>query len=458
MEDHLSRASWLSLIRTPSEWQHEFGPTHSPVLVAGASPQVTGIVDAIRGLRGSPPKCVLIEGGVGSGKSIVATAFHAECLQSGVDALMVNEGSDPASLVASAASASALIVDNLDLLPGGLRRALFERRTAVPQGTVLTTSGLSALERELLSPADELHVLGGLEERPSDVLVLATLKWRDLGLTPDLPDICADEVPLAFSRGPWARGARSVRRFVEILAERLALEGYFERAPRPIGPADALGALVEVLREERPPERRDVIRIIVEGRTDAMYLEAAARLAHANWGTDLLSSCEISPPGEEREGGADRAARHLISLEAQGVIAIALFDDDELGRAAAKDARRFTSQKVHVLPAEFDPLGNDPGSSTVEIEDLLPGALLRHFYDEHPELHPEEMTTRGDRTRIVIAGPDKNVVAAWVCDRATFADLERITYALCMMRASIGLSLPGACPPLDEWLRRLSRR
>jgi hypothetical protein len=79
---------------------------------------------------------------------------------------------------------------------------------------------------------------------------------------------------------------------------------------------------------------------------------------------------------------------------------------DEPGRTAAKDARRYTRQKVHLLPAEFDPLNAPQGSGKVEIEDLVASAMLQRFYEANPDLEPEERTTRGNRIRTVVAGPD----------------------------------------------------
>lgn len=454
-----NRRFWLALTRRPSEWQHPFGPLHAPVIVAGSSPQVLGLVAAIRSL-GQPGarKCVIVEGGRGSGKSLASAAFQAACQDSATDAVLVNEGTEPASVIRRVQAADALIVDNLDQLSPGLRQALFARRHDASTGTLLTVSRLSAIERELLDDDDDHYLVGRWEERPSDVLIVATVMWRDLGLTPDLPDLCAEGIPEAFSRGPWTSGGHSVRRFITLLADALAIEGYFERTPRPIGIADVLSALVATIREEQPCEHEDVIRIVVEGRTDATYLEAAARLAREQWGTDLLSGCRVAPPGEDRQGGAGPAVRELISLEAQGVSAAGLFDDDDPGRTAARDARKYTNlnQKVNLLPAEFDPLKNPKGSGKIEIEDLVSLALIERFYEANPNLQPEEKTTRGNLLRIVIAGPDKERAAAWICERASFEDMAKIVYVLCMLRQSIGLPLPQACPPLPNWIRELS--
>lgn len=414
---------------------------------------------AIRAL-GQPgsPKCVVVEGGDGSGKSLAAAAFQAVCQASGTDVVLVNEGSEQASVIQRVDAGDALIVDNLDTLPAGLRRALFQRRHGASIGSLLTVSRLSPLERELLGTDDDHHLMGRMEDRQPDVLIIATLKWRDLGLTPDLPYLCSEGVPEAFSRGLWPRGAHSVRRVIDLLAEALALEGYFERTPRPISVADVLSAIVAVIREEQPLEPEEVIRIVVEGRTDAAYLEAAAQLAHEEWGTDLLSGCRVAPAGEDREGGAGSLVRQLISLEAQGITAVGLLDDDEPGRIAAKDARRYTNQKVHLLPREFEPLRNPDRSSKIEIEDLVSPSLIERFYDEHSELRPEERTTRGDLTRIVVAGPDKERVANWICERASFSEMAKVVYVLCILRRSIGLPLPDACPPLDDWIWKLSGR
>lgn len=453
------RRAWLALTRTPSEWQYAFGPARAPVVIAGTSLRVRSLVAAIRSI-GQPgtQKCVIVEGAAGSGKSLAVAAFQAACQESQTTAALVNEGSDPDSVIPRVSAADVVIVDNLDQLSAGLRRKLFERRHAAPSGTLITASRLSPVERQLLNDNDDYHLVGTWEEQGSDVLLIATVMWRDLALAPDLPDLCAAGVPEAISQGSWTHGGHSVRRFIDYLSNALAVAGYFERPPRPIEVQDILPALLAVIRDERPCEDENVVRIVVEGRTDAMYLEAAARAARAEWGTDLLSGCRVAPPGEDRDGGAEKVVPELIVFGGHGVIAVGLFDLDGPGRAAFKDAGKYTKQKVHVLPAEFDPLKNGPGSEEVEIEDLVSPALIARLYDENPELHPEETTSRGKLVRTVVKGPDKERAAAWVCEQASFEDLVKIVYVLCMLRQSIGLPLPDACPPLRDWIRELSAR
>ncbi len=444
-------------MRRPSEWQHEFGPASSPVIIAGSSEPMFGLVQAIKAL-GQPDsaKCVVVEGGDGCGKSLAATAFQAACQENGIAAVLVNEGSEPGSVMQRLKEADALIVDDLDLLPAGLRRQLFERRHTASKGCLLTLSRLNPLERQLLTVDDDHHPIGRWEERPSDVLIIASLAWDDLGLIPNLPNLCADGVAEVLGRGPWSRGAHSIRRAVALVAEAIELEGYFEQSQRSIGVANVLGAVVAVILEEQPPEQDDAIRIVVEGSTDATYIKTAARLAHDLWGFDLLAGCHVAPPGEDREGGAAKAVRELFLLDAQGTTSVALFDDDDPGRSAVKDARKFSRQKVHLLPAELDPLKNPNGSGKTEIEDLVALSLLERFYTENPELEPEERTIRGNLKRVVVAGSDKNVAADWIDQHASFDDMQKIVYVICMMRQSIGLPLPDACPPLPDWLRELA--
>jgi hypothetical protein len=400
-------ASWLALMRRPSEWQHEFGPPASPVIIAGSSEPISRLVHAIKALgRPDSARCVVVEGGDGCGKSLAAAAFQALCQEDGRAVLLVNEGSEPASVMPRLKDADALIVDDLDLLPAVLRRGLFERRHTASMGCLLTLSRLNPLERQLLTVDDDHHPIGRWEERPRDVLIIASLAWNELGLTPSLPDLCVDGVAEVLGRGPWSRGAHSIRRAIALVAEAIELQGYFEQSPHPIGAADVLEALVAVIREDQPPEQDDEIRIVVEGSTDATYIKTAARLAYDHWGFDLLAGCHVAPPGEDREGGADKAVRELFLLDARGITSVALFDDDDPGRNALKDARKFSRQKVHLLPAEFDPLKNPNGSGKTEIEDLVSLSLVERFYAENPTLEPEERTARGDLRRVVVSGPD----------------------------------------------------
>ena len=455
--DASDRASRLALKRRPSEWQHLFGPDSSPVVVAGLSEPICRLVHALRALgKADGSKCVIVEGSDGCGKSLAAAAFQAACQKDGLATVLVNEGTERGSVMENLADADALIVDNLDTLSAGLRKALYECRHRTPSGTLLTTSRMSPVERQLVTGDDDHHPIGRWEERSADVLIIASLAWDDLGLSPSLLEICGNDGAKAFGHAPWSRGAHSIRRVVSLVAEALELEGYFERPPRRIGAADVLEAVVAVIREEAPPEEEDAIHIIVEGSTDVTYFETAARLAQEQWGVDLLAGFRVSPPGEDREGGAEKAVREMLLLDARGVPAVALFDDDEPGRSAAKSVREFSNQKVHVLPAEFDPLKNPNGSGKTEIEDLVALPLMERFYAENSEFQPEERTVRGELTRVVVAGTDKEAAADWIADHASFEDLQRIVYVVCMLRDSIGLPLPAACPPLAHWIKELS--
>lgn len=212
-----------------------------------------------------------------------------------------------------------------------------------------------------------------------------------------------------------------------------------------------LNALVTVIREDLPSEPDDRIQIVVEGDTDAMYLETAARLAIVKWGDDLLLDCRIVASGAGRGGGAQRAVGRLLALEENGIPAIGLFDADVDGIRAKKDVERLTSQRVYRLPEELAPWPN----SEIEIEDLLPVSLIESFYEGRPELEPEEKIIRGTLTRIVVDGADKEDLANWVCQRVSFQEMERFVYVFFMLRQSIGLRLPHACPPLNDWLRDL---
>jgi hypothetical protein len=426
-------------------------------VVAAASEPMNKVVVSVRALgHADGPKCVIVEGGDGSGKSIAATAFQAESKSRGVSTVLVHEGTEHGKVMGQVAAAGAVIVDNLDGFPTGLRRALFQRRHSAPGGTLLTVAKLDALERQLLSADDAYCHVGRWEDRPIDVLIIASRAWDDRGLVPGIADVCESAVAGALCRGLWARGAHSIQRAVDFVAEGLGIEGYFDRPAGQIEVARVLEAIVAVIREEQPPDEEDAVVIVVEGSTDVVYLQAAAVLAQTEWGSDLLAGCKVSPPGEDREGGAERAVRSLFRLEALGVTAVALFDDDEPGRAAAKDARKFSAQKVHLLPAEFDALGNPSGAGKTEIEDLVALSLVERFYAENAAMEPEERTVRGNRTRVVVAGPDKDIAAEWIAEHACFRDLRKLVYVLCRLRESVGLPLPGACPPLDVWLRELA--
>lgn len=451
------RAAWQALIRRPSEWQHLFGPVESPITIAGTSGPILSLVTALNTLREhSSASRVIVEGGLGSGKSLAASAFQASCLSSGVDAVFVHEGTKGELKVPRGAHAGALIVDNLDRLSPGMRATVF-RIPATTGGVLITAARLNAVERESLGSSDSLHHIGSWDERREDALIMASLAWGDVGRGTELADLCADGVAEELCLGPWPRGAHSIRETVTNLVEALELEGYFERALRPIEVGDVRGALLAVVRRGQHPEEPDAVHIVVEGSTDATYLETAGRLATEAWESDLLSGCRVLAPGEVRQGGANRALQEVIRLEALGVTAIMLLDDDDAGRSARDVAKKLGGTRFYLLPAEFDALRRPAGRGATEIEDLLPIKLLEEFYAENSDCEPEERTTRGGLTRIVVAGADKDRVANWVCDRASFEDMRKLVYVICNLREHVGLPLPAASPALPNWLKELSQ-
>ena len=183
------------------------------------------------------------------------------------------------------------------------------------------------------------------------------------------------------------------------------------------------------------------------------YFARAAELADSELGWRLLDGCDVRPAGEGRGGGARAVWLRLIKLVANSVECIGLFDNDDVGRKEAAAGRNL-GLLVDLLPPGFDRLGLAPDQRTVEVEDLLSIELLDRFYDDHPDLEPEEIRWRsGGSWRVAPRGEDKERLANWATDEMRLKDCSRLLYVFCIVRKRLGLPIPR--DDLDSWLATL---
>jgi hypothetical protein len=119
--------------------------------------------------------------------------------------------------------------------------------------------------------------------------------------------------------------------------------------------------------------------LFVEGYTDKLYLETAARVAER---MDLLDGLEI------RAGdGAHKAAVEAILLRqmvGRELPIGAIFDHDELGKSAASLLKeKFNWRGSHVFTfRKWRQL--QPATIPVEAEDMFPAEFLERFLQKHP--------------------------------------------------------------------------
>ncbi len=190
--------------------------------------------------------------------------------------------------------------------------------------------------------------------------------------------------------------------------------------------------------------------ILVEGLTDKLYLELAAERYQEAHGVDLLEGGAVrvvAGRGTKRMGPEFGV---LQSLEAQGIRFVVILDGDDAGHLAAEAMRRFGAQKnQHFFQlARVDYKDKGGKSWDVEIEDMLPQALIEAFVRQHPEA-VEERFQRRDVVKFVINGTPverdgqacdyKIMLAEYVRQHATLDDLMPLIQLLRKARKCMGL-------------------
>jgi hypothetical protein len=225
-----------------------------------------------------------------------------------------------------------------------------------------------------------------------------------------------------------------------------ALAAEAERQRRP----DALvGQAFREYWESRLPDLGQY-NVLVEGLTDKLYLELAAARYREAHDVDLL------------EGGAlrvvaGRGTKHmgpefgvLQALESRGIRFVVILDGDDAGQQAAESMRGFGAQKNrHFFQLERVDYKDKGGKSwDVEIEDMLPQALVEDFVRQHPQA-VEEQFQRREVSKYVISGKPverdgqtydyKVMLAEYARRQATPDDLEVLVDLLKRARKCMGI-------------------
>lgn len=444
------------------DWRHAFGSEESPVVIAALDPRTVGICDAIRGLCSGRRQQIVAIGPAGSGKSLLLSALIAEAAEAGLPLHSVSPTTEAAGVLRDLARGEVglLVVHRLDELSAGVRSAVLENRSRCSTGIIATAERVTAATLSALAdPHDLVAHLAPLEDRAADVPVIAQLLWPDLcAAESDLIGNCNAAAVESLIRGPHPQGVTSLRAALAQLADALIADSSLQegRFRRHVEGRDVDDALFAVYRSQYsvPAATSPAAVIVVEGSTDAAYLNAAAHCAERAWAWQLLDGCEVRPSGDERSGGADAVWQRLTELRASIAESVGLFDNDQPGRRAYNRARD-QALLVELLPAEFDRLRLDSEDRSVEIEDLLDTAILDRFFMEHPTFEPEEVRWRNGQWRIVPRGEDKGDVADWVSTAMDVEHCERIVYVLCALRRRLGMPIPRE--DLDLWRADLSR-
>lgn len=216
-----------------------------------------------------------------------------------------------------------------------------------------------------------------------------------------------------------------------------------------------------------PVRKRNVI---VEGMIDVALLRQARKLYLADRGVDIFhGGFAVLAAGRGNEGGVDGVNRRLsVARQLADVDVsddggkrfrfIALFDNDEAGRRAFKQANRFDRrvilyQDVFLLHPVMPPGEGLPGSEVKaravslnrrfsglnwEIEDLLSESLLRSF----EQLHPEAVVRKTSRCGLIhrdFTRQGKVKLISFVGGEAALADVMGIVRLTRTLRDYLGL-------------------
>jgi hypothetical protein len=437
----------------------QVGPEEARLVVAAGDERFSHAVDVAVAVAAEENKRVLAVGAVGSGKSTLCSIIASLCDLKGRDVIFVETGEDCARVARMAQSGSEFvaIAELRDDMPSTRRRSVFEAGLKA-SSCFVTATQLHAIE-EHLSEGYERLVLLPPERTPAQLAAVADLVWVErLGLTQPLTATLTPAAKASLQEGPLPSGYHSLVTMLEALRDRLSLEGSIQESDvtTVVDCGQVNDALLDMLRTGVTlpiPGRRRLV-IVVEGTTDVTYLTRAAQLFNAAWRTRVLESCDVEPPGDDRNGGATKVCQFLAGLASQHD-AVALLDYDDPGRRALELTKKLGLRAI-TLPPEFARGKHEP--QEVEIEDLLPLAFLESFYGYRGDLLPESRTTGGDGSlsRVLVKGEDKEAAAEFFADRATLAEAERIAYVVCVLWRMLGVPVDaGPGRDLGSWLRKL---
>ena len=245
--------------------------------------------------------------------------------------------------------------------------------------------------------------------------------------------------------------------FARSLVDRIVVDGLGS----PQAELDA-GAFLEVslplLRESETGRGPDRYHVWTEGETDVTILSLASRLAAGRLNGGLLEGLEIVATGMGREGGTTNMISVVMERRTHKSRDLFLLDNDPPGRRA-KEILKDLDQRTMLLPEVFcRKQGACADMVEVEIEDLISLSCIDRFFEARRDLTPEyEGLHYGspEKRHLVVRGADKGALVDWLCDNASYEDLERVTFVLCEIRQNLGLPIPIPRNETRAWRDRL---
>jgi len=212
-------------------------------------------------------------------------------------------------------------------------------------------------------------------------------------------------------------------------------------------------ALQQVLAESK--EQFGEYNILVEGVTDKLYLELAAQRYLEAQGVDLLEGGRVRIVVGEGTKNLASVFGMLQKLGGLGIKYVVILDGDGPGRAAASALEKFGAQKkTHYFQLERADYKDKGGTMwDVEIEDMLPYALIKSFIDQYPDAVEQQFMQRVEGQsvhKVVIQGkpmtqPDgqihdyKQLLTDHVRQQATLEDLTKLVGLLQQARKCMKL-------------------
>lgn len=218
-------------------------------------------------------------------------------------------------------------------------------------------------------------------------------------------------------------------------------------------PADATPSLVEQALQNFVQARLSDLgeyNLLVEGLSDKVYLELAARLHREATGVDLLENGRVRIVAGR---GTKKMASEfgvLQGLEQEGIRFVVLLDGDDAGQMAAEAMGRFGAQKNrHFFQLERPDFKDKGGKSwDVEIEDMLPWPLVEAYLARYPDA-AEEHYQRSGVHKVIIQGKPvprdgqvydfKMMLTEFVKQHANADDMRAFVVLLQKARQCMGL-------------------